>query len=71
MIAGFDTYLVVNHNSVVYHVRWNVYYNLNTSVTPTADVDGIYEVLSSGAVSRLPTALKTVLDTQFPGNTVP
>ncbi len=71
MINGFDTYLVVNNNSVVYHVRWNVYFNFNTTITPTTDVTGSYEALTSGAARRLPAALKTVLDAQFPTNTVP
>lgn len=71
LIKGFDTYLVVNNNSVVYHVRWNLYFNFNTSVTPTTDVAGTYEVLTAGPVNRLPSSEKTRLDTQFPGNTIP
>jgi len=71
MINGFDTFLVVNNNSVVYHVRWNVYFNFNTSVTPTTDVAGTYEALTAGAVSRLPTDRKAALDAAFPTNTVP
>lgn len=70
MINGFDTYLVVNNNRVVYHVRWNIYFNFDTSVTPTPDVAGSYEVLTAGSASRLPAALKTALDAQFPLNTV-
>lgn len=71
LIKGFDTYLVVNNNSVVYHVRWNLYFNFNTSVTPTPDVAGTYEVLAAGPVTRLPSDRNTRLNTQFPGNTVP
>jgi hypothetical protein len=71
LIIGFDTYLVVNNNRVVYHVRWNMYFNFNTSVSPTPDVRGNYEVLTAGAASRLPTALKARLDAQYAANTVP
>lgn len=71
LIIGFDTYLIVNNNRVVYHVRYNIYFNFNTSVSPTPDVPSSYEVLSAGEVRRLPAALKTVLDARFPGNTVP
>jgi hypothetical protein len=71
MINGFDNYLIVNNNSVVYHVRWNVYFNFNTSVTPTTDVKGTYEVLTAGAVSKLPADRKAALDAQFVGNAVP
>ena len=71
LIKGFDTYLVVSNNSVVYHVRWNLYFSFNTAVTPTPDVTGTYEVLSAGAASKLPADRKTRLDAQFPGNTVP
>jgi hypothetical protein len=71
LIKGFDTYLIVNNNTVVHHVRWNMYFNFNTSVTPTPDVAGSYEVLTAGAVSRLPADRKTVLDASFPTNTVP
>jgi hypothetical protein len=71
LIHGFDTYLVVNNNTVVYHVRWNMYFNYNTSVSPTPDVDGSYEVLTGGAARKLPADRKTVLDARFPTNTVP
>lgn len=71
MINGFDTYLIVNNNSVVYHVRWNIYFNFDTSVSPTPDVPGTYEVLSAGEVSRLPADRKAALDAAFPTNTVP
>jgi hypothetical protein len=71
LIHGFDSYLVVNHNKVVYHARWNMYFNFNTSVSPTPDVAASYEVLKAGAVSKLPAALKTVLDARFSTNTVP
>jgi hypothetical protein len=71
MINGFDTYLVVNNNTVAYHVRWNIYFNFNTSATPTPDVAGTYEVLTAGAVSRLPADRKAALDAAFPANTVP
>jgi hypothetical protein len=71
MINGFDTYLVVNNNTVVYHVRWNIYFNFDTTVSPTPDVRGTYEVLSSGAARALPADRKTALDAAFPANTVP
>lgn len=71
MINGFDTYLIVNDNRVVYHVRWNIYFNFDTSVSPTPDVPGTYEVLSTGVVSRLPSDRKAALDAAFPTNTVP
>ena len=71
LIIGFDTYLVVSHNSVVYHVRWNMYFNFDTSTAIVADVPGSYEVLTASSVNRLPGNRKAVLDTEFPGNTVP
>ncbi len=71
LIHGFDTYLVVNNNKVLYHVRWNMYFNYNTSIAPTPDVAGSYEVLKAAAATKLLATLKTVLDARFPGNTVP
>ncbi len=71
MINGFDTYLVVNDNSVIYHVRWNIYFNFNGTTSPIPDVAGTYEVLSAGAASRLPADRKAALDAAFPTNTVP
>ena len=71
VIKGFDTYLIINDNKVVYHVRWNLYFNFNTSSSPVADVKGNYEVLTAGSISKLPADRKAILDTKFPTNTVP
>jgi uncharacterized protein DUF4157 len=71
LTLSFDDYLVVNDNSVVYHVGWSIQFDFNTATTPSADVRGIYQSLGGGAATGLPHDQKTVLDTQFPGNTVP
>lgn len=67
----FDDYLVVNNNSVVYHFRWNMYFNFNTTVAPAPDVRGSYESLGGGPVNHLPADRKAALNAQFAGNTVP
>jgi hypothetical protein len=70
LILGFDTFLVVN-NQCTYHVRWNMYFNFQTATAPTPDTPGTYEILEAGSVNRLPGNKKTVLNSLFPGNTIP
>ncbi|HEV3412125.1 MAG TPA: DUF4157 domain-containing protein [Puia sp.] len=67
---AFDSYLVVNDTKVMYHIRYNISFVFDTSVTPVDDVRGTYELLSAGPMGKLPSDRKKVLDADFPSNTV-
>jgi hypothetical protein len=71
LVIGFDTYLVAEDKTILYHVRWNLTKDYDSHVAPIPGVKGVYEVVSAGPVSKLPSELKKTLDARFPGNTVP